>query len=183
MCSVASMAPLPKSSTNGTRFLRAKRRQFRGCRRFDETAHEEIAAMHFQKQRRLFADGAGVIGERCLVGRADFAKLRAARFQDFADAKTAADLDEFAARDDDFVFVRSHEMANDQHQRRRTIVHDRRGFGLAKNGESPLEISAAVTAFSSLKIELYIIISGGDISKDFARALGKWRPAKIGVDD
>src|SRR4029077_18879198 len=122
-------------------------------RRLDKTAHEEIAAMHFQNQRRLFADGPGVIGDRCLVGRADFAKLRTTCFQDFADAKPTADLDEFAPRDDDFVF-RAHEMANDQYQCRCTIVHDRCALRLKKDCQSTLEIGATVTAFSSLEIEL-----------------------------
>ncbi len=59
--------------------------------------------MHFQDQRGLFADRARVVIDRRLVGGADLAQLRAARFQNFANSKSAADLDQLAARNDDFV--------------------------------------------------------------------------------
>ena len=59
--------------------------------------------MNFQNERGLLADGAHVIGERRFVGGADLAQFRAARFQNLADAKASADLDQFAARNDDFA--------------------------------------------------------------------------------
>ena len=49
--------------------------------------------MNFQNERGLFADGAGLIGQRGFVGGADFAQLYTARFQNFADPKASADLD------------------------------------------------------------------------------------------
>ena len=58
--------------------------------------------MNFQNQRSLFANRARVIGKGRFVRRTDFAQFRAARFQDFADPKTAADLDQFAAGNDNF---------------------------------------------------------------------------------
>jgi len=51
------------------------------------------------KLRLLFADGAGVIGEGCLVGGADFAQFGASCLDNFTDSKSAADLDQFATRD------------------------------------------------------------------------------------
>ena len=84
-----------------------KRGNLRRRRRFDKAAHKEIAPMHFQNERGLFADGARIISERRFVGRADFAQFRAARLKNFADPKASTDLDQFAARDDDFWFFPS----------------------------------------------------------------------------
>ncbi len=53
--------------------------------------------MNFENERRLFANRARVIGQRRFVGGADFAEFRAARFQDFANSKAAADLNQLAA--------------------------------------------------------------------------------------
>ena len=64
-------------------------------------------------------------------------------------------------------------MANNQHERRGAVVHDSRGFGLTKDGEGPLEIPTAITAGTAPEIDFYIIIRGGDVAEDFARALGK----------
>ena len=95
--SVANMAPLPRSSTNGIRFFRASALISFERGRFDKTAHEEITAVHFENHRGLWSDGVRIIIERRFVGCADFAQFRAARFEDFADAKSAADLHQFAA--------------------------------------------------------------------------------------
>ena len=52
---------------------------------------------------------------------------RAAGFEDFRDAEAAADLDEFAARDDDFFLRPAREMPQHEHERRRAVV-DHRGL-------------------------------------------------------
>ena len=49
--------------------------------------------MHLQNHRREFADGLAVISEGGFVGCADLAQPGAAGFEDFRDAKSAADLD------------------------------------------------------------------------------------------
>ena len=83
--------------------------------------------MHFQNERGLFADCARVISECCFVRCADFAQFRTTRFQDFPDPKTAANLNQFATRNNDFVGADSappfSEVANDQDQCRSAIVH------------------------------------------------------------
>src|SRR4029077_12098708 len=111
-----------------------------------------------------------------------FAQFRAAGFEDFANSKPAADLDNLAAGNQHFGF-RSDEVANDQDQRRRAIVHDRRGFSLAKDGQRSLEVGAASAAVSSLQIKFYVIISRRDIPKDFSRTLGKRRADEVRVND
>ena len=93
--------------------------------------------MHFQNERGLFADRARIICERRFVGGADFAQFRAARFEYFADPKSATDLDEFAARNDDFVFLLSaNKMTDDQNERGRAIVHDGGRFRLARRASA-----------------------------------------------
>src|SRR5260370_2672839 len=84
--------------------------------------------MNFENQRGLFPDRARVICECRFVGGADFAQFRAARFQDFADAKASADLDQLAARDDNFTFgadsaAPSNEIMADQNDRSPAIVN------------------------------------------------------------
>src|SRR2546423_12729541 len=83
-------------------FLSRERGNFDGSWGIDEAAHEEIASMNFQNQRGLFANDAAVIGESCFVGGANFAQLRTARFQEFANSKAAADLNQLAPRNDGF---------------------------------------------------------------------------------
>ena len=115
--------------------------------------------MNFENECGLFPDRARVICECRFVGGADFAQFRAARFQDFADAKAAADLDQLAARDDDFMFgadsaAPSNEMMDDQNERSRAIVHDGGCFRLTEEGEGAFEVSAAVTTVAGGKVEL-----------------------------
>src|SRR5205085_10599475 len=113
---------------------------------------------NFQNERGLFANSAGVIGESCFVGGSDFAQFRTGRFEEFADPKTAADLDELAAGNNNFLFL-VREMVSDQHERGGAVVHDGGRFGLAKDGERAFQIGAANSAISGREIELYIIIS------------------------
>ena len=80
------------------------------------------------------ADGGGVVVERGAVGGADLAQPRAAGFEDFGDAETAADLDQFAARDDDFLFRAPREMPQHQDERRGAVVDDRRRFRADRAG-------------------------------------------------
>src|SRR4029453_18820529 len=74
-------------------------------------------------------------------------------------------------------------MRNDQDQCRRAIINDRGRFSLAKDRESALKVGTALATISGSKVELYIIIGGGDVPEDFARPLGKRRAAKICVNN
>ena len=91
-------------------------------------------------------DRAGVVAERRLVRRADFAQPRAARLENLRDAEAAADLHQLAARDDDLGRRRPAEVPQDQHQCRGVVVDDRGGLGAAENREGVLEIRRAAAA-------------------------------------
>src|SRR5204863_1326555 len=79
--------------------------EFRRKRRFHKTAHEEIAAMNFENESCVGPNCFRVIVERGLIRGADLAQFRPSRFDDFANAKVAADLDQFTTRDYNFRFV------------------------------------------------------------------------------
>src|SRR5438477_13177350 len=69
----------------------------RRSRGFNETAHEKIAPMNFENQSGFRSNCFRVIIECRFICRAGFAQFRAGRFDNFTDAKAAADLDHFAA--------------------------------------------------------------------------------------
>ena len=81
-------------------------------RRLDESAHVEIAVMHFQDHRGFARDAPRIIIDRGLVGRAHFAKPRAAGFQNFRNAEPAANLNQLAAGNDDFIFLPVHSLVS-----------------------------------------------------------------------
>src|SRR5438445_11264975 len=74
-------------------------------------------------------------------------------------------------------------MVGDEDRRGGAIVYDGGGLGPAKDGQSALEVGAAVAAVTRSEIQLYIIIGRGDVSEDLTGALGKRRAPKIGVND
>src|ERR1700730_2328484 len=115
--------------------------------------------MNFENERGLFTDRARIIRRRRLVGGADFTQLCTARFQNFTDPKTSADLDQFAARNDHFVrgpdgATPSNKVMNDQNERSCAIVDDGGGLSLAEDSEGALEITAAVAPVAAGKVEL-----------------------------
>ena len=59
--------------------------------------------MNAQNESGVRIDRGLVIFQVSLVGRSDFTQLRAGRGDDLADAKAAADLHEFAARNENFL--------------------------------------------------------------------------------
>src|SRR5438874_11857914 len=101
--------------------------------------------MHLQNHRRLRGNGTGVIGQSRLVCRSDLTHRRARRRKNLTHPKTATDLDELAAGDDDLGFSLG-KMMNDENERSRAIVHHAGRFGLAECGERALEILATSTA-------------------------------------
>ena len=87
--------------------------------------------MNFKDHCRVRTDGSRVIVECCFIGGADFAQFRTGCFDDFANSKAAADLHQFATRNNDISFG-SGEMSNNQHERCCAIVHYSRRFCSAK---------------------------------------------------
>ena len=68
--------------------------------------------MHSHDRSRLRADGALVVRQSSLVGRADFTEPGPGDLEDLGEPKTAADLDQLAARDDHFAAARQRPQAS-----------------------------------------------------------------------
>src|ERR1700719_4585292 len=163
-------------------FLPCECGNLRGHRRFDETAHKKITAMDFENERRLLGNGARIVGEGGLVGRADFSQLGATRFQNLADPKTAADLHQLSAGNDNFGFIFC-EMANDQDQRGGAVIYDRCRFSAAKFGQRLLDETAAIAAVTRRKGVFEVAVSGSNGSHSFSGFCGKRRALQISVSD
>ena len=112
-----------------------QRRDLLGGRGAGETADEEIALMHLQDQGGFGTNRFCIIVEGGFVGRADFPQPRAARFQNFADPESTADLDQFASGNDHFRFSPG-KMAHDQDEGGRAVVNDDGCLAPASEGES-----------------------------------------------
>src|SRR5205814_8255386 len=113
----------------------------------------------------------------------DFAQLRAAGFKNFGNAKSAADLDQLAARNDDFLAFAGSEMPKDEHQGRGAVVDDRRRFRAADEGQVVFEISGAAAPHAAGQIEFEIVVVGGNGLKHLDYGESERRAAQVGVDD
>ena len=98
---VWTIAPLPRSSTNGTRFFRASAASSSVDGDSTKPSMKKLLRCTFRMSAVLTADRAGVVADGGLVGRADFAQPRAAGLENLGDPEAAADLHQLAARDDD----------------------------------------------------------------------------------
>jgi len=111
----------------------------------------------------LVSEGVFVVVEVGFVGRADFDELTARGFKDVGDAKASADFDEFGARDDDFVFFGTSELAQGDDEGRGTIVDDGGFFRAEESGESGFEVDGARAALSSDEVDFEVGIASGDV--------------------
>ena len=138
--------------------------------------------MDAQNQTGLVSDCVRIIGNHRLVGCPDLAQSCAAGFEHFPDPKTAADLHQFTARNDDFrpPFT---EMMRNQEERRGTIIYDRSGFAPAGEGEAVFKISAAGAAPAADEIEFQIAVAGGNFRDPPSGLQTNRCAAEIGVQD
>src|SRR5438876_12386441 len=119
--------------------------------------------MNLQDQRGLLADRARVVGDCRLVGGADLAKRGSARLKHLRDAEAAADLHEFAARDNDFGSMVAEEMTQNQYQSRGAVVDDGCGRRATKDSEIMLEIRRPTAARSAGQTKLEVVVIARDV--------------------
>src|SRR4029077_5455794 len=112
------------------------------------------------------SERSGVIFNRSFVSGADFAQFRATGFENFRDAKTAANLNQLAARDYYFLFLHG-EMSQGEDECGGAIVHHGGCFGLAEQREIVLEVSRTMTALAAGKIVFEIGVISGDRGERF----------------
>jgi hypothetical protein len=92
--------PLPRSTMNGTAVGVRDGGDLGFVDHLGEALHRVVRGVHLHQQRRLRADGLGVVLGVGAVGGADLDQLGAGAAHDVGHAEGAADLDQFAARDD-----------------------------------------------------------------------------------
>ncbi len=80
--------------------LAPDRREIADRHALREAADRVVARVHLHQQRRARADRVGVVRGMRAVRGADLDELRAGAAHDVGNAERAADLDQFAARDD-----------------------------------------------------------------------------------
>ena len=141
-------------------FFSGERGQLTAFGRSHKALHEKIAAVHLQNQAGLRTDGPGVVVKGGVVGGADLAQFRTARFENFRKAKTSADLHQFAARNDDLCFLRR-EMTQVEQQRGGAIVDDHRSLGTAQLGEASLEIGGASASATGDQVDFQVDAASG----------------------
>src|SRR5207237_754588 len=117
-----------------------------------------------------------------LVRCAYFAQLRTGRFNDFADAKAAADLYELAARNDDFTFF-SGEMPDNEDERGGAIVDNGGRLCAANESECAFQVSAAMPAVAAGKIIFKIRITNGNLTEQFHGFGRERRAPEIGMNN
>ena len=139
----------------------AERDEIRERRPLGEPFDAEIRRMDAQDQRRPFVDRRRVIGRAGLVRRADLAQDRAGLRHHVRDAEAAADLDELAARHDDFASRR--QRRQHEHRRGRVVVDDYGRLGAGEAAEQRLGMDVAPAAGAARQIVLERRVAARDV--------------------
>jgi hypothetical protein len=122
--------------------------------RFREAADNIVAAMHFHQHRRALTDGLDIVLQMRAIRRADLAQLRARAAHDVGNAERPADLDEFAARNDDLLPER--ERGQRQQHSRRIVVDHGGGLRTGQFADQVLDQIVAIAAAATVQIELEV---------------------------
>ena len=133
---------------------RPERRELRHRRGRHEADHPVVRRVDLQQERGAFGERALVVGRARAVGRAHLDEPRAGLGHDLGHAETAADLDQFTARDDDLSVARQRGQ-HEQH-RGRVVVDDDAGFGAARGREemAGVFVTRAADAFGQPVLEI-----------------------------
>ena len=111
--------------------------------------------MHLQDRGNvgvLAIEGLAIVGEPGAIRRADVDELRARLLHHLGDAEAAADLDAFAAADDDLA-IASDRGENEQHRGRVVVDHDRR-LGAAQHCQQRADRVLPRPALAGAEVEL-----------------------------
>ncbi len=158
-----------------------ERREVRRRNRSGKALDRVIAGMCFQDQRGLRPDCRGEIGEVGAVGGADLAQAGPSADHDVGQAERAADLDQFAARDDRLAPVG--ERIQHQHQRAGIVVDGERRLGPGQPPEPARDMVVPLAAPAGFEV----VFEGRRVAHRFDRGgdrlLGQRRAAEIGVQN
>ena len=144
-----------------------------------ETFDAVIAGVHLQHQRCFGVDGLGNIGHACAVGGAHFTQAATGGGHDVGQAKSAADLYQFTARDDHFAALG--QRGQHQHQGGGVVVDDGGGWCAGQALQPGLDVVVAVAARARGQVKFKVAGTAGGVV-DGAQRLGRQRrAAQIGV--
>ena len=144
-----------------------------------ETFDAVIAGVHLQHQRCFGVDGLGNIGHACAVGGAHFTQAATGGGHDVGQAKGAADLHQFTARDDHFAALG--QRGQHQHQGGGVVVDDGGRWCAGQALQPGFDVVVAVTAPTCGQVKFKVAGTAGNVV-DGAQRLGRQRrAAQIGV--
>ncbi len=159
--------------------LARERREFGERRLLREAADRVVAAVHLHQQPGARADRVRVVAQVGAVGRADLAQLGAGTTHDVGDAEGAADLDQLAARHDDFLF-RCERRQGQQHGRR-IVVDDGRRFSARQFAEQTVDEIVAIAAATGCKVEFEVDRLRERVDHRAHRFVGQQRTPEVRV--
>ena len=125
--------------------------------------------MHAQQQLRAVGDGTLVIADTGAIGGSDLAQHRARFRHHVGNAERAADLDQLAARNQNFAAF-GQRVERQQHGSGVVVDHDGRDFALGSVEQlrkQPIDVDVALAALAGIEIELEIRVSLRNFDRTF----------------
>ena len=144
-----------------------------------EADHPVVGGVDLQQQRRVGGDRLGVIAQVRAIGGPHLAQYGPAAPHDVRDAELAADLDQLAARDDDFLAVRQR-LERQQHGGG-VVVDDQRVLGAGEPAQQRLHMAVARAALLGGDVHLEVRVRGADRQHPLQRQRAQQRAPQVGV--
>ncbi len=144
-----------------------------------EADHAVVGGVDLEDHAGLGTDGADVVLEVGAVGGAHLAQHRAGAAQDVRDPELAADLDQLAARDDDFLSA-GQALEREQH-RGGAVVDDEGGLRAGEPPQQALDVRVARAALLPGHVHLEIRVGPRHLVQPLLREGGEQRAAEVGV--
>jgi hypothetical protein len=173
--------PAPQVVDDGDALLPPQADQLVDPRLLGETEDPVVRVVDAEDGARPVADRFGVVAEVGLVRRSHLPEDGAAHPHDIRHPERASDLDELAARNDDFL---PHSQGvEDEDGRSGVVVDHGRGLGARELPEEPGDVDVALAAAAGIKVEGQGGVPAADFVEGLEGGLGQHRPAEAGVHD
>ena len=147
-------APAPRSTRNGTSARVRDRGDVGLSRRGDEALDAIVARVRLHHRGRPRPDRVRVVVPMGAVGRPHLHQPAARASHDVRDPERAADLDQLAARDQDFLLrlARAAERVEREQHGGRVVVDDGRGLGAGQFADQRLDEMVALAALAGREV-------------------------------
>ena len=161
--------------------LASETREIRRRRRRREAHHAVVGRVHLEDQSGLVPGRRPIVADPRPVGGADLGESGPGRREDVGDPELSADLDQFAARDEDLLAFG--ERGHRQQEGCGAVVHDHRRLRSGERGEQDLGVATALAAAAGLSIDLDVGVVAGGARRRSRCALGQRRAPQVRVQD